>query len=43
MAVQLARRRFTVTEVYTMIEAGVFTEDDRLELIGREVVEMFPY
>ncbi|HZR00732.1 MAG TPA: Uma2 family endonuclease [Chloroflexota bacterium] len=40
MAVQLPRWRFTVDEFERMIEAGVFKEDDRVELIDGEVVQM---
>src|SRR5262245_37081005 len=40
MAVQLPRRRFTVDEFERMIDAGVFPEDDRVELIDGEVVTM---
>ena len=39
---QLARRRWTVAEYYRMGEAGILTEDDRVELIGGEIVEMSP-
>lgn len=42
MAVQLARKLFTVDEYHNMIEAGIFTEDDRLELLGGEIVETSP-
>src|SRR4051812_39115655 len=40
MAVQLPRRRFTVEEFERMIDAGVFLEHDRVELIDGEVVTM---
>ena len=40
--VQPSRHRFTVDQFHTMIEAGVFTEDDRLELVDGEIVEMSP-
>ena len=40
--VQPSRRRFTVDDFHAMIAAGVFTEDDRLELVDGEVVEMSP-
>jgi Uma2 family endonuclease len=40
MPVQLLRRRFTVDDYYRMMQAGIFTEDDRLELIDGEIVEM---
>lgn len=42
MAVRLQTHRFTVDEYYKMGEAGIFTEDDRVELIGGEIVEMPP-
>ena len=42
MAVQLLRRRFTVEEYHRMAQAGVFTEDDRVELIEGEIVDMTP-
>ncbi len=34
--------RFTVYEFHLMGEAGIFSEDDRVELIDGEVVEMSP-
>ncbi len=36
------RRRFTVHEYHRMGEAGIFAEDERVELIEGEVVEMNP-
>ena len=42
MAMPLAAHRFTVDEYHRMAEAGVFHEDDRLELIDGQVVEMSP-
>src|SRR5207247_4753412 len=42
MAVQIEKRLFTLQEYERMIEAGVFQEDERLELIKGEVVEMTP-
>lgn len=42
MSVEIARRHFSVAEYYRMAEAGVFTEDDRVELIEGEVVETSP-
>jgi Uma2 family endonuclease len=42
MALQLARRLFTVAEFHQMAEAGVFGEDDRIELVEGEILEMSP-
>ncbi len=42
MAALLTRRRFTVEEYHQMAQAGIFSEDDRVELIKGEVVEMTP-
>jgi Uma2 family endonuclease len=42
MSVQIARRHFNVTEYYRMAAAGVFSEDDRVELIEGEIIEMNP-
>lgn len=42
MSVQVARRYFNVTEFYRMAAAGVFTENDRVELIEGEILEMSP-
>ena len=36
------RKRFTVHDFHAMIEAGVFHEDDRLELIDGEIIKMTP-
>ncbi|NES71150.1 MAG: hypothetical protein F6K24_41070 [Okeania sp. SIO2D1] len=33
MSVQLLRRLFTVEQYYKMLEAGVLTENERVELI----------
>lgn len=38
----LSRRRFTVAEVEAMVEAGIMDEDERVELIGGELVPMSP-
>jgi Uma2 family endonuclease len=38
----LQRRRFTVAEVEAMVEAGIMDEDERVELIGGELVPMSP-
>ena len=36
------RRRFTVEELEAMVTAGILGEDERIELIGGEVVPMSP-
>lgn len=36
------RRRFTIYEYHRMADAGVLTEDDRVELLDGEIVEMSP-
>ena len=41
-ALDLPVRRFTVAEYYAMAEAGILTEDDRVELIDGVIVEMSP-
>ena len=38
----LPRRRFTVAEIEAMTRAGVIEEDERVELIGGELVPMSP-
>jgi Uma2 family endonuclease len=38
----LERRRFTVAEVEAMVAAGVMEEDERVELIGGQLVPMSP-
>jgi len=38
----LPRRRFTVAELEQMTAAGILQEDERIELIGGEVVPMSP-
>lgn len=40
MAALAPRRSFTAAEYHLMAEAGIFTEDDRIELIEGEIVEM---
>ncbi len=42
MAVVLTRRRFTADEYRRMVDAGILTADDRVELIDGEIVEMSP-
>ncbi len=42
MAVDVKRRLFTVGEYHRMGEAGILTEDDRVELLEGEVMELHP-
>jgi Uma2 family endonuclease len=42
MSVQIQKKHFTVSEYYMMAEAGLFSEDDRVELIEGEIFEMSP-
>jgi Uma2 family endonuclease len=38
----MLRRRFTVAELEAMVAAGILDEDERIELIGGDVVPMSP-
>src|SRR5262245_45006175 len=42
MTVEVTTRKFTLDEYNRMAEAGILTEDDRVELIEGEIVEMPP-
>ncbi len=42
MSVQIARRFFTVDEYHRMGAAGIFSEDDHVELIEGEILKMSP-
>lgn len=42
MPVQVDKRRFTTEEYYKMAEAGIFGEDDQVELLHGEIFEMSP-
>lgn len=42
MVMEMARRRFCVRDFYLMDKAGVFCENDRVELIDGEIVDMAP-
>jgi Uma2 family endonuclease len=42
MDTPVPRRAFSVDEFHRMAEAGVFGEDDRVELLAGEVIEMSP-
>lgn len=38
----MPRRRFTIADIEAMVEAGILDEDERVELIGGELVPMSP-
>lgn len=42
VTVQLLRRKFTVEQYHKMVESGILTENDRVELIRGEILEMSP-
>ncbi len=42
MREEIRTRRFTAQEYHRMAEAGILGEDDRVELVGGELVEMTP-
>lgn len=42
MAIHVHRRVFTVDEDHRMVEAGILSEDDRVELIEGEIIRMSP-
>ena len=42
MVMEMTRRRFCVRDFHLMDEAGVFCEDDRVELVDGEIVDMAP-
>lgn len=42
MSVQLLRRKFTVEQYHKMVDSGILSENDRVELIRGEIVEMSP-
>lgn len=42
MSVEEQRMRFTVERYEQMVEAGILTEDDRVELLEGEILEMSP-
>lgn len=42
MVSQLSRKRFSVSQYHQMIEMGILTTGDRVELVGGEIVEKYP-
>lgn len=42
VTIELTRRRFTAAEYWRLLEAGILSEDDAVELIWGEIVEMSP-
>ncbi len=42
MSIPVARKRFTVEDYYRMSRVGIFSGDDRVELVDGEIVEMTP-
>ena len=42
MVTEVAAKRFTVEQFQRMADAGVFDEDDRLELLDGEILQMNP-
>ena len=42
MSIQTLKRLFTVAEYHQMVEAGILSEDDRVELIEGEIITMSP-
>jgi Uma2 family endonuclease len=42
MTVQILRKKFTVGQYHQMIESGILTDCDRVELLEGEIIEMSP-
>ena len=42
MAIEISRRLFTVDDYHRMVDAGILSEDDRVELIHGEILAMSP-
>jgi Uma2 family endonuclease len=40
MSVQLLRRKFTVEQYHKMVDSGILSEEDRVELIRGEIIDM---
>ena len=42
MTPQISRKQFTVAQYHQMIDVGILTERDRVELLQGEIIEMSP-
>ena len=42
MATDFSKKLFTVHDYHRMVDAGILSEDDRVELIHGEILEMSP-
>jgi Uma2 family endonuclease len=42
VVVQILRKKFTVSQYHQMIESGILTDRDRVELLQGEIIEMSP-
>lgn len=42
MTVQILRKKFTVGQYQQMIESGILTDRDRVELLQGEIIQMSP-
>ena len=42
MVMEMTKRRFCVKDLYLMDKAGVFCENDRVELVDGEIIDMAP-
>lgn len=42
MAIEITKRLFTVHDYHRMVDAGILSEDDRVELIRGEIIAMSP-
>jgi Uma2 family endonuclease len=42
MQAEVTKKLFTVDEYYRMLDVGIFTENDRVELIEGEIIQMSP-
>ncbi|MGB3495129.1 MAG: Uma2 family endonuclease [Elainellaceae cyanobacterium] len=42
MTVQILRKKFTVGQFHQMMESGILTDGDRVELLQGEIIEMSP-